>query len=150
VRAMIQWWLAVAGMDIPMAGQAGSWRVRPIRLLIVLVVTGAGLAGCTGGGDRDPGQAPISVSPLAALVDQPVVVTVRDPARGGADHPHRQGQGQRRDHLVGQRPVHGDRGRGGVAGPAVCGWQLRRGQPHGAVHAPGSATGLGGRLVRLR
>jgi hypothetical protein len=46
-------------------------------LLIVLVVTGAGLAGCTGGGDRDPGQAPISVSPLAALVDQPVVVTVR-------------------------------------------------------------------------
>jgi hypothetical protein len=33
-------------------------------LLIVLVVTGAGLAGCTGGGDRDPGQAWISVSPL--------------------------------------------------------------------------------------
>jgi hypothetical protein len=46
-------------------------------LLIVLLVTGAGLAGCTGGGDRDPGQAPISVSPLAALVDQPVVVTVQ-------------------------------------------------------------------------
>ena len=51
--------------------------MRPIRLLVVLVVTGAGLGGCTGGGDRDPGQALISVSPLAALVDQPVVVGVR-------------------------------------------------------------------------
>src|SRR4029450_9773277 len=70
------------GIAIPLAGQAGSWRARPIRLLIVLVVTGAGLAGCTGGGDRDPGQAWISVSPLAALVDQPVVVTVRGCPRG--------------------------------------------------------------------
>ena len=60
-----------------MAAHPGSWRVRPIRLLIVLLVTAAGLAGCTGGGDRDRGQASISVSPLAALVDQPVAVTVQ-------------------------------------------------------------------------
>jgi hypothetical protein len=32
-----------------MAAHPGSWRVRPIRLLIVLLVTAAGLAGCTGG-----------------------------------------------------------------------------------------------------
>ena len=68
-----------------MAAHPGSWRVRPIRLLIVLLVTAAGLAGCTGGGDRDRGQASISVSPLAALVDQPVAVTVQGlPARARA------------------------------------------------------------------
>jgi hypothetical protein len=60
-----------------MAGHAGSWRVRPIPVLIVLLVAAAGLAGCTRGGDRDRVQASISVSPLAALVDQPVAVTVR-------------------------------------------------------------------------
>jgi dienelactone hydrolase len=60
-----------------MAGHAGSWRVRPIPLLIVLLVAAAGLAGCTRGGDRDRVQASISVSPLATLVDQPVAVTVQ-------------------------------------------------------------------------
>jgi hypothetical protein len=56
-----------------MAGHAGSWRARPLRLLIELLVAAGGLASCT----RDEGQASISVSPLAALVDQPVAVTVR-------------------------------------------------------------------------
>ena len=65
-----------------MAAHPGSWRVRPIRFLIVLLVTAAGLAGCTGGGDRDRGQASISVSPLAALVDQPVAVTVQGLSAG--------------------------------------------------------------------
>jgi predicted permease len=60
-----------------MAGHAGSWRVRPIPVLIVLLLAAVGLAGCTGGGDRDRGQASISVSPLAPLVDQPVAVTVQ-------------------------------------------------------------------------
>src|SRR5215207_6855129 len=60
-----------------MAGHAGSWRVRQIRVLIALLVAAAGLAGCTRGGDHDLVQASISVSPLAALVDQPVAVTVR-------------------------------------------------------------------------
>ena len=60
-----------------MAGQAGSWRVRPVPVLIALLVAAAGLAGCTRGGDRDRVQASISVTPLAALVDQPVAVTVR-------------------------------------------------------------------------
>jgi dienelactone hydrolase len=59
-----------------MAGHAGSWRARPIPVLIVLLVAAAGLAGCTGGGDRDRTQASISVSPQTALVDQPVAVTV--------------------------------------------------------------------------
>jgi dienelactone hydrolase len=59
-----------------MAGHGGAWRLRPIPVVIVLVAA-AGLVGCTGGGDRDRGQASISGSPLAALVDQPVTVTVR-------------------------------------------------------------------------
>jgi dienelactone hydrolase len=45
--------------------------------LIVLLVAAAGLAGCTRGGDRGDGRASISVSPLAALVDQPAAVTVQ-------------------------------------------------------------------------
>jgi dienelactone hydrolase len=45
--------------------------------LIVLLVAAAGLAGCTRGGDHDRAQASISVSPQAALVDQPVAVTVQ-------------------------------------------------------------------------
>jgi dienelactone hydrolase len=60
-----------------MAGHAGSWPVRQIPVVIVLLVAAAGLAGCTRGGDRDRVQASISVSPLAALVDQPVAVAVR-------------------------------------------------------------------------
>ena len=46
-------------------------------MVILLLVAAAGLAGCTRGGDRDRGQASISVSPPAALVDQPVAVTVQ-------------------------------------------------------------------------
>jgi Acyl-CoA thioester hydrolase/BAAT N-terminal region len=60
-----------------MAGRAGGWRVRPTPVLAVLLVAAAGLAGCTRGGDRDQIQASISVSPLVALEDQPVAVTVR-------------------------------------------------------------------------
>jgi dienelactone hydrolase len=46
--------------------------------VIVLLVAAAGLAGCTrGGGDHGRGQASISVSPQAALVDQSVGVTVQ-------------------------------------------------------------------------
>jgi dienelactone hydrolase len=45
--------------------------------LVALLVVAAGLAGCTRGGDREKAQASISVSPRAALVDQPVAVTVR-------------------------------------------------------------------------
>jgi dienelactone hydrolase len=60
-----------------MAGHAGSWRVRQIPLVIVLLVAAAGLTGCTRGGDRDRVQASISVSPRTALVDQPVAVTVQ-------------------------------------------------------------------------
>jgi dienelactone hydrolase len=45
--------------------------------LLVLLVVAAGLAGCTGGGARDRVQASMSVSPAAALVDEPVAVTVR-------------------------------------------------------------------------
>lgn len=55
-----------------MAGHAGSWRVRQIPVLIVLLVAAAGLTGCT----RDRAKASMSVSPQAALVDQPVAVTV--------------------------------------------------------------------------
>jgi dienelactone hydrolase len=60
-----------------MAGRAGGWRIRPTPVLVVLLVAAAGLAGCTRGGDRDQIQASISVSPLVALEDQPVAVTVR-------------------------------------------------------------------------
>lgn len=60
-----------------MAGHAGSWRVRQIPVLIVLLVAAAGLTGCTRGGDRDRVPASISASPLAALVDQPVAVRVQ-------------------------------------------------------------------------
>ena len=60
-----------------MAGHAGARRVRPIPVLVVLLVAAAGLAGCTRGADRDRVQASISVSPLVALVDQPVAVTGR-------------------------------------------------------------------------
>ena len=59
-----------------MAGHAGPWRVRPIPVLVALLVTAAGLAGCTRG-DGDRVQASISVSPQAAPVDQPVAVTVQ-------------------------------------------------------------------------
>jgi len=45
--------------------------------LIVLLVAAAGLAGCTRGADRDRVQASMSVMPQAALVDQPVAVTVQ-------------------------------------------------------------------------
>jgi dienelactone hydrolase len=60
-----------------MAWHVGSWRLRPTRLVMVLLVAAVGVAGCTRGGDRDRVQASISVSPQAALVDQPVAVTVR-------------------------------------------------------------------------
>jgi dienelactone hydrolase len=59
-----------------MAGHAGSRRLRPIPVLIMLLVAAAGLTGCTGG-DRDRVQASISVSPQTGLVDQPVAVTVQ-------------------------------------------------------------------------
>jgi dienelactone hydrolase len=65
-----------------MAGHAGSWRVRPIAVLLVLLVAAAGLAGCTRGADHDRDQASISVSPQAALVDQPVSVRVQGLAAG--------------------------------------------------------------------
>lgn len=65
-----------------MAGRAGPWRIRHIRVLIALLVTAAGLAGCTRGGDRDRAQASLSVSPQAALVDQPVAVTVQSLPEG--------------------------------------------------------------------
>jgi dienelactone hydrolase len=45
--------------------------------LLIVLVAAAGLAGCTRGGDRDRVQASISVTPQAALVDQPVAVTVQ-------------------------------------------------------------------------
>ena len=60
-----------------MAGHAGSWRARPIPVLVVLLVAAAGLAGCTRGADRDRVQASISVTPPAALVEQPVAATVQ-------------------------------------------------------------------------
>jgi dienelactone hydrolase len=60
-----------------MTGHAGSWRGRPIPVLVALLVAAAGLAGCTRGADRDRVQASISVTPPAALVDQPVAATVQ-------------------------------------------------------------------------
>jgi len=45
--------------------------------VLVVLVAVAGLAGCTGGADRDRVKASISVSPRAALVDEPVAVTVQ-------------------------------------------------------------------------
>ena len=60
------------GENVAMAGHAGSWRVRQIPVLIVLLVAAAGLTGCT----RDRVKASMSVSPQAALVDRPVAVTV--------------------------------------------------------------------------
>jgi len=45
--------------------------------LIVLLVAAAGLAGCTRGADRDQHRVSISVSPQAALEDQPAAVTVQ-------------------------------------------------------------------------
>lgn len=60
-----------------MAGHDGSWPGRPIPVLVVLLLAVAGLAGCTRGADHDPVQASIQVSPPAALVDQPVTVTVQ-------------------------------------------------------------------------
>src|SRR5215216_5157311 len=60
-----------------MAAHAESWRVRPIRVLIALLVAALGLAGCTRGGDHDSRQTSMSVSSQAALVDQPVTVLVR-------------------------------------------------------------------------
>ena len=60
-----------------MAGHDGAWPGRPIPVLIVLLLAVAGLAGCTRGADHDPVQASIQVSPPAALVDQPVTVTVQ-------------------------------------------------------------------------
>jgi pimeloyl-ACP methyl ester carboxylesterase len=45
--------------------------------LIAVVVAAAGLAACTGGGVGDRVQASMSVSPQAALVDEPVAVSVR-------------------------------------------------------------------------
>jgi dienelactone hydrolase len=60
-----------------MTGHAGSWRARPIPVLVALLVAAAGLAGCTRGADRDRVQASISVTPPAALVDQPVAATVQ-------------------------------------------------------------------------
>src|SRR4029453_18028597 len=71
---------------------AGAWRVRPFPTLLVVLVAVAGLAGCTGGGDRDPVQVSIRVSPQAALGGEPVAVTVqgllwwhrgRNPGRSG-------------------------------------------------------------------
>jgi pimeloyl-ACP methyl ester carboxylesterase len=59
-----------------MTGHAGSWRGRRIPILIALLVAAAGLAGCTRRADRDQLQASITVSPQAALEDQPVAVTV--------------------------------------------------------------------------
>ena len=60
-----------------MVGHAGSWPVRPIPVLIVLLVAAAGLAGCTRGADGGQHRVSISVSPQAALVYQPAAVTVQ-------------------------------------------------------------------------
>ena len=59
-----------------MVAHAGFWRVRQIPVVIVLLVAALGLTGCTRGGDHDSVQASMSVSPQAALVDQPVTVSV--------------------------------------------------------------------------
>lgn len=60
-----------------MALRAGSWQLRQIRVLVILVVGAGGLAGCTGGDDSAPVDASMSVSPQAAVLDQPVTVSVR-------------------------------------------------------------------------
>jgi hypothetical protein len=46
-------------------------------VLIVTVAVAAGPTGCTSDGDRAKTQASMSVSPQAALVDEPVAVSVR-------------------------------------------------------------------------
>ena len=130
-----------------MVAHAGFWRVRQIPVVIVLLVAALGLTGCTRGGDHDSVQASMSVSPQAALVDQPVTVSVGGLPAGARQNAHRQGHGYRRHHLVGNSPVPGDLGRGAVAESAVAGRQLHRGQPHGPAHPHGPATGLGARRV---
>jgi dienelactone hydrolase len=60
-----------------MAGHLGSWRRRPLLVLIALVMVVAGPAGCTGGRERAEARASMSVSPQVALVDEPVTVVVR-------------------------------------------------------------------------
>jgi dienelactone hydrolase len=60
-----------------MARRPRAWRIGQIQLLVALVVAAVGLAGCTGGGDRDRPKASISVSPPAALMDEPVTVSLR-------------------------------------------------------------------------
>jgi hypothetical protein len=59
-----------------MAGHAGSWRLRQLPVLIAMVLAAVGLAGCTGG-DGAEIQASLSASPPAALVDEPITVSVR-------------------------------------------------------------------------
>jgi fermentation-respiration switch protein FrsA (DUF1100 family) len=60
-----------------MAPRARAWRIGQTQVLVALVVAAVGLAGCTGGGDRDTAKASISVSPPAALMDEPVTVSLR-------------------------------------------------------------------------
>jgi pimeloyl-ACP methyl ester carboxylesterase len=60
-----------------MARRPRAWRIGQIQVLVALVVAAVGLAGCTGGGDRDRPKASISVSPPAALMDEPVTVSLR-------------------------------------------------------------------------
>jgi hypothetical protein len=67
----------VEGIGPSMVAHAGFWRVRQLPVVIVLLVAALGLAGCTRGRDHDSVQASMSVSPQAALVDQPVTVSVR-------------------------------------------------------------------------
>jgi Acyl-CoA thioester hydrolase/BAAT N-terminal region len=60
-----------------MAPRARAWRIGQVQVLVALVVAAVGLAGCTGGGDRDTPKASISASPPAALMDEPVTVSLR-------------------------------------------------------------------------
>jgi dienelactone hydrolase len=60
-----------------MAPRARAWRIGQLQVLVALVVAAVGLAGCTGGGDRGRPNASISVSPPAALMDEPVTVSLR-------------------------------------------------------------------------